>query len=144
MQRIIFVDDEPFLSQGYVEALKNRFQVDFLVGARDAMNFMRRHGEAIRAAIVDAMMPTPDDAEDHETADGFETGLWLLARVQAELPKIWPIPTVILTNRSTTLVADALRRREIVGDMIEIRRKLETPAFALPKIVQARIDRPVG
>lgn len=141
MNEILFVDDERMPAEGYLDALAKHYSVHYEVGAQEALAFMIQSGERIRAAVVDVMMPTPDGVDDSETDGGFETGLWFLGRLKAELPRVWPIPTILLTNRPLSLVTDALRHRDILPNTIEIRKKFETPAFLFPKIVENLINR---
>lgn len=139
--KILFVDDEKMASQGYVVALQEEFDVVFILKAEEAFDYVKNHAEEFSGAVIDVMMPPPAGIDDGDTFEGFETGLWLLEKIQRELPTVWPFPVVILTNRLSSLVRDGLRRRDIDETTIEIYRKLETPAFTLPKILSRLIAR---
>lgn len=139
--KILFVDDEKMASQGYVLALQEEFGVVYIAKAEEAFDYVKSNSEKFSGAVIDVMMPPPATIDDGDTFDGFETGLWLLKKIQRKLPTVWPFPVVILTNRLPSLVRDGLRRRHIDETMIEIYRKLETPAFTLSKIVQRLIAR---
>ncbi len=140
-RKILFVDDERMTSEGYKTALEKKFEVVYLASAEDGLEYIRRNVKVLSAAVLDVMMPAPSEALEVETCDGFETGLWLLECCQAELAEDWPFPVVILTNRLTSMVREGLSRRSIREDTIDIRRKIETPAFALPKWVEHQINR---
>lgn len=137
---VLFVDDEPAFAQRYVEELEKHFQVVYLTDAGEALNVLVRRATEIKALILDVMMPTPKDVPDSETDDGFETGLWLLQAFRGVPGSRWLMPVVILTNRRTDLIHDGLRRRKIDESGVVVYRKIDMPAFALPRRLQALME----
>lgn len=142
--RVLYVDDEPALVKFYVQRLESEFDVTFAASAEEGLRELDLRAPDFSAMVLDVMMPPPPDVPDPETDSGFETGLWLLDMFRRKSRNICRFPVTILTNRGVDLVRDGLRRREIVMECVEIHRKLDTPAFALPKLVKAAIARHIA
>ena len=131
--RVLFIDDEPHLLKEYVGALETAgFKVEFRDEAEDAMQFFLTNHEDLDAVILDVMMPPPAVLGDRATKYGLRTGASLFARIrEANTTK----PVLIFTNliRSRLDVA--------VDDFLDIHQKMETPPFALPKLLKALMER---
>ncbi len=137
---ILFVDDEPAFAQRYLEELRKQFEVIYVADASEALEVMRQRLGEIRALVIDVMMPTPEGVSDTDTDDGFETGLWLLQQFRGYPAGDWRMGVIVLTNRRTDLIRDGLRRRGIDEQGVQIYRKIDMPAFALPRRVKGLIE----
>ena len=134
MARILFIDDEVVFSQGYKTELEGHFEVEYTSTADNALVYVEKHGDTLTAMVVDIMMPPPQGFED-ATDGGFETGLMLLEKFQESSTLRWPLPIIILTNQGMDVIQNGLRRRQIDTTAIEIRQKVRTPAFTLPRLL---------
>ncbi len=140
--RILFIDDELFFAEPYMRELERDSEVileQTAIGAIDAVN-SARHWNAI---ILDIMMPSPD-GKVGLTADGLDTGLWILGEiVDAVISQ--RVPVIVLTNRNLPRVAEFIEKlgetHDIPPDLIVVRAKIETPRFLLPRIVKAGMDK---
>ncbi len=138
-QRVLYVDDEPNYAKFYVKKVEELFEVTYVEEADKALAILSEQAGSLAAVVLDVMMPVPPGADDHETDSGFETGLWLLDMFQKRNNRQYPFPVVILTNRRVDLIRTGMERRSLDSSVISIHRKIETPAFALPKIIQSAI-----
>ena len=140
---VLFIDDESFFAKRYKRELEKHFDVVYCDRVAEAYGFLTSQPERFAAIVLDVMMPPPDFVEDAKTAEGYETGLWLLtiSRQRTSAEKIHP--TVILTNRDVQRVAEGLRRREVDPDdrRLIIRFKADTPARDLAEYVTTVIKR---
>ena len=133
LTEILFVDDEWFFAARYVQELRKHFKVHFLDRADEVVSFLQAN-PAIKALILDIMMPTPEGVSEEDTGKGMDTGLWLLEEIQKQVAT-WPFPVMILTNRNTGGIEQELRLREIPLKYVDVRWKLDTPAFYLPDLL---------
>lgn len=135
---VLFIDDESFFAKTYRRELERHFEVVYCDRVADSYGFLTNQPERFAALVLDIMMPSPDFVEEARTAEGYETGLWLLtvSRQRTSNGKIHP--TVILTNRDVQRVAEGLKHREIdPTDKRVIRRfKADTPARELAGYVK--------
>lgn len=129
-RKILFLDDEAFFAKGYRRELEKHFDVVFCEDAADALKLLRQDA-TIKALVLDVMLPPPQGVGADATAEGLETGIWLLSELGADM--LLRLPVVILTNRFRTDIQAGLARRRIPTDGIEIRHKLETPDWYLPQ-----------
>ena len=137
---VLFIDDEPFFMRRYVEALEERgCIVHFCEGAEDAAPLLAEHSN-INALVLDIMMPTPPEVSDDITNGGLETGLWLLGTLEKTVAERG-LAVLILTNRNPRFVEERLRKSRIRRDRMEVRSKIETPAFYLPDAIAALVER---
>jgi CheY-like chemotaxis protein len=141
-KRLLFIDDEPFFAEPYIRELEKDYEVileESAINAIDAVNSARNWS----AIILDIMMPSPPEKLG-ATADGLDTGLWLLGEIIGSV-KLARIPVIILTNRNLPRVEEAIDEivedLDLEVDLIIVRSKIETPRFLLPRIVKGCIDR---
>ncbi len=137
---VLFIDDEKFYARPYVEALEeNGFIVHSCFRAEDAAKFLQQNPQ-IGCIVLDIMMPTPPGVPASETNQGLDTGLYLLSKFADDVTsKRYPV--LILTNRNPEAVEQGLGRLGLPEFLVEIRRKIETPAFYLPQALQALLAR---
>ena len=143
-QRILYVDDEPNYAKFYVKKLEELYDVTYVEEADKALAILSEQAGQFAAVVLDIMMPVPPGASDDETDSGFETGLWLLDMFQRSGNRQYPFPVVILTNRRVDLIQAGMERRQLDSRAISIHRKIETPAFALPKLIKSAIASHAG
>jgi CheY-like chemotaxis protein len=131
--KVLFIDDEPLLLKEYVKALEAAgFEVEFRVESEDAMQFFLSNHDKLDAVILDVMMPPPAVLGDRATEYGLRTGISLLARIREENSTI---PVILFTNLMLSRIDIA------IDDCLDIRQKMETPPFVLPKLLQKLIIR---
>lgn len=134
--KLLFVDDEPFWARSYIQELEKDFEVDYATKAEQAVR-MFKEGRPYQAVVLDIMMAAPSGAEK-ATAEGLDTGLWILNQIRTPL-KSRATPVIVLTNRSLLHISEALNAMGFPAGQVRAQSKVETPAFLLPKIVAAAI-----
>ncbi|MCG3129731.1 MAG: hypothetical protein FLDDKLPJ_00466 [Phycisphaerae bacterium] len=132
-KRILFIDDEQFFATKYIEHLERLFEVTYCETVLEAFEILSRQDTRYDGVVLDVMMPSPKGMEG-PTANGLDTGLWFLDKCRAELGT-WPIPVMVLTNRNPKDIRDAVSARKFNPQKVDVRHKLETPAFAFPDIL---------
>lgn len=137
-EEILFVDDEAFFAARYIENLSREFTVHFADNATTALHRLE-NSLHIKALVLDIMMPAPHKVPLDQTAGGLDTGIWLLRQIQENHIAIWPFPVLILTNRNVDLVKTLLRDIQVSERYVEVRKKLDTPAFIINTILKAHI-----
>jgi CheY-like chemotaxis protein len=136
---ILFIDDEELYARRYINHLeKQEFVVHYCDRAEDAQRFLEQNTD-IRGIVLDIMMPTPETVSDQVTNHGLDTGLWVLQQLK-DYVICKPRPVLILTNRHPQIVEDGVRRVGLPSWLVEVRRKVETPAFYLPKHLGAFLE----
>ncbi len=140
--RILFVDDERLFMKRYREVLDDNFTVTFIDNVVEALEFLRGT-PSIDALLLDIMMPPASQATIVATGGGLNTGLWLLQELKI-IYDPWILPVFILTNRSLSVVSNAVKQLGSPQQFMEIRSKIETPAFYLPGAVEVLISRGRG
>lgn len=129
------IDDEPFFARGYVDNLvRDGHHVLLVMNADSAYEELHkeRHYDII---ILDVMMAAPAGIPDAEVNSGLDTGIYLLKRLLKEKAKgVQDIPIVILTNRTTGYVKEAIAALNIPNTYV--RSKIDTPASYLPKLLE--------
>ena len=143
-KRVLFVDDERYFSKRYRAALRERFEVVYCETygeARDELMAAHKCEMMFDALVLDVMMPPPEMADPAITAEGFETGLWLLVGVKEWLNCV--PPTVLLTNRKLDHVREGLKRRGFDADdaRLMLCSKTDTKDSDLPQLVEELIAR---
>jgi CheY-like chemotaxis protein len=141
-KRILFIDDEPFFAEPYIQELEKSFEVileETAIGAIDSVNSDRKWD----TVILDIMMPSPEN-KNGITADGLDTGLWIVGEIlNAILAQNTPL--IIFTNRNIPRIQEFVdgldNENDIPPGLIAIRSKIETPRFILPRIVKSAVDR---
>ena len=139
MRTVLFVDDEGFFAKPYRMELEKKFTVLYRDSAQDALAALQEHAE-IAAVVLDVMMPTPDGVAETATSYGLDTGLWLLRQITPRIAA-QPLPVVILTNRSRSLVQDTITEIHLPAGLVEVKTKPETPSFFLPHVVETILER---
>ena len=128
---ILFIDDDEWFARRYVEELrKHGYVVYECTRASDVEGYLHEYPE-IAGIVLDIMMPTPPGVPPTLTNDGLNTGLWLLERIKDYVVS-GPRPVLIVTNRNPAIVTDRLSQLQFPAELVEIRRKMDTPAFYLP------------
>jgi CheY-like chemotaxis protein len=137
-KRVLFIDDEPFFAEPYIRELARSFEVileETAIGAIDSVNSVRTWD----AIILDIMMPSPEGRQG-ATADGLDTGLWILSQIY-DTAIAQNIPVIILTNRNLQRVMEVVDLLDCPEGLISVRPKIETPRFVLPHLVRSVVDR---
>lgn len=137
-REIVFVDDEGFFTKRYREELEEHFEVSYFSSAMVALEYLRENHAAVDGMVLDIMMPPPED-NPPAAAAGLNMGIWVLEQMQQFLDS-WTLPVLVLTNRNLAVVSEAVRNLGIPRQFIEIRSKVETPAFFLPQALATLID----
>jgi CheY-like chemotaxis protein len=140
MKTILFIDDERFWAQNYVQHLEKKFTVVLRDRAIEALEHLKKHGHDLSLVILDIMMPSPEGVEPKRTEDGLSTGLYLLDQIH-ELVTSNQLPVVILTNRAPKFVEEEVKFRAFPEGLVAVHAKNQTPAFYLPGRVEAMIER---
>ena len=137
--RVVFVDDDRFYATQWIEKLREQFDVDHFIDAGEARDAILESSR-VRCLIIDVMMPTPSTASAEETASGLETGLWLLRQI-AEWVTVNSIPVIVLTNRESEKISNAVKSLNLPAELVEIRRKLDTDRKRLLELVRDKITK---
>jgi len=99
---ILFVDDDPFGTRPYVDALRDAgFRVLTAGTVHEA--FATAEKESFAAAVVDIMMPPGPSLDPVETAGGLRTGMAVARRLRADFPEM------VILGFSTMVDAPAQR-----------------------------------
>jgi CheY-like chemotaxis protein len=135
--KILFVDDELFFAQPYVEALRKFSQPTVRTTALEAVEeFQKRSGD-YACGVLDVMMPPPPNW-DLKTKEGLDTGIEVLRLCSAEIIAA-KLPVIVLTHRALKYVVDEIRMINFPKGLVEVRNKLETRPFLLEVSVERLI-----
>ena len=138
MTKILFVDDDRFFSSLYLEHLQSHYEVLVCYEADTALKALQNDTD-IAAAVIDVMMPPPSGFE-HETHDGFTTGVWILGQCRDAIAAR-RIPIILFTNRSVAYVEGEAAYLQIDPQLIQICAKVSVRAADLPHTVGKLIAR---
>lgn len=138
-KNVLFVDDDAFWAQLWIASLEETFDVFHFGAALPALEHLDSTN-VISCVVLDVMMPTPTGVADSETANGFETGLWILRRI-ARRVKTQPLPVVILTNRDTDQIDESLADFRFDQGLVVVRHKTNTNRTQLRQTVRDLITR---
>lgn len=94
---ILFIDDERFYAQRYIEKLEEDYTVIYAPSLERGLAAFKEHPE-IAAVILDIMMPAPSSETEEVTNHGLDTGLLFLRDLKEALIAR-RVPVLILTNR---------------------------------------------
>jgi CheY-like chemotaxis protein len=136
--QVIFVDDDVFFAQGYVEALEESFTVHVCITASDAVALVKQNLD-LCAAVLDVMMPSPREV-DNITEQGLDTGLWVLSEIKKDVISR-NIVVLLLTNRSVGYVEAATGQMGFPAGLIHVRSKVETARRSLPILLKSLINK---
>lgn len=131
--RIGFVDDDKFYALRWIDDLNELFEVVYFRSAADAHLYISSHTD-LRCLVLDVMMPTPTGVPEGATAEGTETGIWLLRQLD-EFIRAYPLPVIVLTNRNPDSVEENIASQDFPTGLIEVHRKLDTPRKKLRELV---------
>lgn len=140
-KRILFVDDEAFFGRSYISCLqKSGFVVELCDDAGDALERLTS-GPSVDAIVLDVMMPSPAGLSPDDCDAGLSTGIYLLKRLLEVRALARGTPVVFLTNHRPEVVSQHCRELQIPESWFTICSKAETPAFYLPHLLEAAIER---
>ncbi len=131
---VLLVDDETMPSDLYVRALERvGFKVEQRFDPDEALAFVEKEGQNIKAIILDVMMP-PGSYGNKRTEDGLTTGVLLYADLQQRCPYV---PIFVTTNTANHATLQQFPQ----GPLLRIIQKIDYPPRALIKLVQEMIDK---
>jgi CheY-like chemotaxis protein len=136
---VVFVDDDRFYAFQWIEKLEEKFDVKHFVDADEARSYIR-DGRGVDCIVLDVMMPTPLSVSSGETADGFETGLWLLGQIANQIQDR-TIPVIVLTNRDADRVTEQVDGFNFQPGLVVVRHKTQTDRKRLLQIVTDMVSK---
>lgn len=136
---ILFIDDDRFYADRWIERLRDRYEVQHFTDADSALAFIRT-SSGVRGIVLDVMMPVPGSATDEETSRGHDTGLWLLAQIR-EWVADNEVPVIILTNRDPEHVVDRVNGLQFAPGLVDVRKKLDTNRDRLLSLLTDMVTR---
>lgn len=133
-QTILFIDDELFFAQPYVDELERLAPVTLRTAALEAVDEFTLRSNSYLCAVVDVMLPPPSGWDD-KTKEGLDTGLEVLRRCGDDIVKA-QLPIIVLTHRAKGYVQGEIDLIGFPGGLVELQSKLETPPFHLAIVVK--------
>lgn len=106
--KILFVDDDAFISKAYVQALKGDFIVDYVKKAAPAIQMVNTD-PTIAAIVLDIMLPIPLGVPKTTLKSFVNTGFYILKSIRPVLVAR-PLPVILLTNRKPTEVVNRVSK----------------------------------
>ena len=140
--QILFVDDDVFFANGYLEALDERYQVTIARNVPTAEQEVKTVTKHL-CAVLDVMMPIPaswPDGDKIAAAGGALTGIIVLRRCKVEIVNA-KLPVIVLTNRQPIEMEAEIANLGFPNGLVEIHHKIVTPAFMLPNLMRDIIKR---
>lgn len=132
-QRVLFVDDEPYLTAHYRRALADAgLVVTYAQSANEALKLVEQ--DTFEVVIVDLMLPMSVAADAPAEVPGADTGLWLLRRLR-EQPRLAKSRFVVLS--SYVNAERVVHGADIPGPPVLVARKIDTPSWFLPELLGA-------
>lgn len=138
MNKILFIDDDKFFANDYLLQLKLHFEVIVCYEADAAVAAFRDNPDIV-GAVVDVMMPPPKGRE-HETHDGYTTGVWVLHECRDAVIGN-RIAILLFTNRNVGFVKSETAFLGINPDLCEISAKDAIDEDDLPHTLMKLIAR---
>ena len=132
-RNVLFIDDEVFFAQPYLEELESAFTVHVRSDVIEGIEAVRVVPD-LAAAVVDVMMPPPAQVVYMDLEEGLNTGLWFLQEVRAKIEG-GPMPVVVLTNRNTAFVMRKVEEMKFRTGLVEVGAKIETPRWLLKQVL---------
>jgi CheY-like chemotaxis protein len=132
--KILFVDDELFFAQPYVEELERFSSVAIRTNALEAVEEFQLRANDYACAVLDVMLPPPEGWEV-KTSEGLDTGLEVLRRCRDEIINA-KLPVVVLTHRALGYVKGEVALIGFPTGQIEVHNKQETPPFLLVTLIK--------
>lgn len=139
MDHLLIIDDERFFARQYSRDLEQSFNVTICTSATKGMEAFLRDAE-ICALILDIQMPTPANVAEYETANGSDTGIWMLRTHRDEFASR-SIPIIILTNRKEDEIKNRIVNLKFPTSQIKIFRKTHTHPSEFAKRVKTLVMR---
>ena len=113
--KLLFVDDEPFAVEYFVEDLRNdNMEISFCRSAKAAQEMFRQ--ESFDVAIFDVMMHA--GPYEDKVADGLATGLYLLRDFRAQHSKT---PVIVLTNSTAEKTLTEIQAEPFVKVLAKVK-----------------------
>lgn len=139
--KILFVDDELYFMQPYVEALERIAHVCVINTAIEAIKEIKSNvaKNEYDCLVLDVMMPPPAGWEAR-TDHGLLTGVEVLKECQNEIVCV-NLPVLVLTNHRLSEVRSRVDAIKLPKSLVLANAKLETPAFYAAKLVEELIKK---
>lgn len=138
-KKILFVDDELFFAQPYLEELQKLSPVVILTTALEAEEEIRNKEVKYVCLVLDVMLPPPNGWEV-KTKDGLDTGIEILRRCFQEITDR-KLPVVVLTHRSLGYVRGEVDLINFPPELVRVEAKIETPPFHLTTVVKRLVKK---
>ena len=124
---ILFVDDEPWLSQPLLLTLEARGYVCVSKSnMTDGLAYLAKH--SVDLLVTNVMMPAGDDFPD---VDSSSTGFYFMRKVREQLPRM---PIICLS-----VIGDVEKIEELKRKNILYLRKGETPLDTAVKLIESKV-----
>jgi CheY-like chemotaxis protein len=136
---ILFIDDDRFYADRWIERLRSRYEVQHFTDADAAIAFIRT-SSGVRGIVLDVMMPVPESATDEETSRGYDTGLWLLEQIGQWVADN-EVPVIVLTNRDPEHVVERVNGLQFAPGLVVVRKKLDTNRDRLLSLLTDMVTR---
>ena len=137
--KILFVDEDLFFAQPYLETLQKKADVFIRNNALDAVDEMQNKSHEYGCVVQDIMMPAPE-GWDVKTQDGLDTGIEILKVCREEIIKA-KLPILVLTNRALGYTKHEIDMIDFPDGQVIVRSKIETPAFLLSIQVSQLVEK---
>lgn len=138
MSKILFIDDDKYFANEYLENLKAHHDVLVCYEAEVAVRLIHETAD-LEGAIIDVMM-TPPAGREHETHDGFTTGVWIVDQCR-EVIASRRIAVMFFTNRALAYVRAEVAYMDLDPQLCEISAKDSIDADDLPHTIAKLIAR---
>jgi len=135
---VVFIDDEKQYAMRYVRELAAKFEIHYFDSASKGLMFCQDH-PTLKAIVLDVMMPPPEGVDMEDVNGGLETGIWVLDKLRAYVSEK-AIGVIVLSNRNTDLIRDAIAQIGIPAENLDIIAKMDMTSRNLPIRVQMLID----
>jgi CheY-like chemotaxis protein len=132
--KTLFIDDELFFAQPYVDELGKFSTVAIRTSASEAVDEFQKATDDYICSVLDVMLPPPKGWEV-KTKEGLDTGIEVLRRCRDNIIKA-KLPVVVLTQRQWAYVKDEVAIMNFPAGLVEIHSKTETRPFFLATIVK--------
>lgn len=139
--KILFVDDELFFMQPYVEAFQQKAEVTIRNSAIEAIEEIRANVNDGKydCLVLDVMMPPPKGWE-LRTDNGLFTGTEILKECQDEIVAV-ELPILILTNQKLEAVQSRVNLLKFPKNLVKVYFKLSTRPFFAANLVGQFVEK---
>ncbi|MEQ1860364.1 MAG: hypothetical protein ABMA13_10540 [Chthoniobacteraceae bacterium] len=135
--KILLVDDAKSPMKGYINILRDTYDVKQCDGAVFAENVLKELAGRFACAIIDVMMPPPP-SWGAGTQCGFKTGIVLLRRVRDQVTSDY-LPIIVLTNRDRQEITADVNELNLFTAQVQVLAKLTTQPRELLAAVNAAV-----